>query len=58
MLDVENVNLQNKLANLLRDYKDVCPANLPLERMDRGIWDVHEVKLKPDAKPESLPPYR
>ena len=45
LLNVADKGLQDQLAMLLRQFKDVCPAKLPLERVDRGIHDVHEIKM-------------
>ena len=45
LLNITDKGLQDQLAMLLREFTDVCPAKLPLERVDRGIQDVHEIKL-------------
>ena len=43
----------------MHDYADVCPTRLPKETPpDRGIEDVHHIRLKPDAKPIAIAPYR
>ena len=45
LLNIADKGLQNQLATLLHEFKDVCPAKLPLEHVDRGMYDVHEIKL-------------
>ena len=45
LLNIDDKDLQDQLAMLLREFKDVSPAKLPLEHVDRGIYDVHEIKL-------------
>ena len=45
LLNIANKGMQDQLATLLREFKDVCPTKLPLECVDRGIHDVHEIKL-------------
>ena len=45
LLNIADKGLQDQLATLLREFKDVCPTKLPLECVDRGIQDMHEIKL-------------
>ena len=41
------MTLQNKLTSLLPKKKDVYPIELPIEYINKGIWDIHIFKLKP-----------
>ena len=47
LLRVTDPHLQDELAKLLCEYADVCPAKLPMSRPNRGLDDVHEIKLAP-----------
>ena len=45
LLNIADKGLQDQLAALQREFKDLCPTKLPLERGGRGIHNVHEIKL-------------
>lgn len=51
--------LQTPLHDLLGEYRDVFPPDLPKQYPpDRGLGDAHEIPLVPDAKPVKRQMYR
>ena len=59
LLGMADKGVKDRFASLLQKYADVCPDALPMEpRPDRGIEDVHQVRLREGTKPISIPPYR
>jgi hypothetical protein len=51
--------VKNELIKILKEYKDVFPADLPKELPpNRGLNDVHHIPLEPGAVPPSKRMYR
>ena len=51
--------IQDTLQSILKDYRDVFPAELPKQLPpDQGLGDVHSIPLIPGAVPPSKYMYR
>ena len=58
LLHVKDEGIYKELAEILCEYADVCPTQLPKSRPHRGLDDVHEIHLQPGTKAIAIPPYR